>query len=147
MHRLLRCRKHASGIALSSVSGITPSTAEIVWMRLCTIAGSQKTQTLDRECSRTYGEDHNKDAFHDELNTLISRIPSQQAVIVEIDTNAKMGFEQQSDVLEKWFYHMEQTSDNGNRLIDLCKWTTFIIASTFKRNHRRHQLTWQGTTH
>ncbi|KAK6733948.1 hypothetical protein RB195_017613 [Necator americanus] len=40
----------------------------------------------------------------------------------------------------------KQTSDNGNRLIDLCEQKNLIIASTFKRNHRRHHLTHQGTT-
>ncbi|KAK6762573.1 hypothetical protein RB195_023338 [Necator americanus] len=58
-------------------------------------------------------EDHNKDAFCDELNALISKIPSQQAVIVGTDANTKMGPEQQFNVLGKWFYPMEQTSDNG----------------------------------
>ncbi|KAK6762429.1 hypothetical protein RB195_023230 [Necator americanus] len=72
-------------------------------------------------------------------------MPSQKAVFVGIDANAKAGPEQQSDVLGRWFYPME-TSDNGNRLIDLCEQTNLIIASSFKNNHRRHQLTWQGTT-
>ncbi|KAK6727807.1 hypothetical protein RB195_005466 [Necator americanus] len=89
-------------------------------------------------------EDNSKDAFYDELNALMSKIPSQQVVIVGIDANAKMGLEQQSDVLRKWYYPAERTSDNGNRLVDLCEQTGLIIASTFKRNHRRHQLTWQG---
>ncbi|KAK6749493.1 hypothetical protein RB195_001853 [Necator americanus] len=62
-------------------------------------------------------EDHNKDAFYDELNTLISKKPSQQAVIVGIDANASIGPEQHSDMLGKWFYPMDQTSDNGTRLI------------------------------
>ncbi|KAK6741355.1 hypothetical protein RB195_009290 [Necator americanus] len=57
-----------------------------------------------------------------------------------------MGIEQQSDVLGKWYYAAERTSDNGDRLVDLCEPTDLIIASTFKRNHRRHQLTWQGST-
>ncbi|KAK6760604.1 hypothetical protein RB195_021897 [Necator americanus] len=76
----------------------------------------------------------------------MSKIPSQQVVIVGIDTNGKMGIEQQSDVLEKWYYPAERTLDNGDSLIHLCEQTGFIIASTFKRNHRRHQLTWQGPT-
>ena len=91
-------------------------------------------------------EDNSKDAFYDELNALMSKIPSQQVVIVGIDANAKMGLEQQSDVLGKWYYAAERTSDNGDRLVDLCEQTGLIIASTFKRNHRRHQLTWQGST-
>ncbi|KAK6749721.1 hypothetical protein RB195_001994 [Necator americanus] len=44
-------------------------------------------------------EDNSKDDFYDELNALMSKIPSQQVVIVGIDANAKMGLEQQSDVL------------------------------------------------
>ncbi|KAK6732069.1 hypothetical protein RB195_016441 [Necator americanus] len=57
-----------------------------------------------------------------------------------------MGLEQQSDVLGKWYSPAERTPDNGNRLIDSCEQSDLIIASTFKRNHRRHQLTWQGST-
>ncbi|KAK6760610.1 hypothetical protein RB195_021901 [Necator americanus] len=90
-------------------------------------------------------EDNSKEAFYDELNALMSKMPSQQVVIVGIDANAKMGIEQ-SDVLEKWYYPAERTLDNGDSLIHLCEQTGFIIASTFKRNHRRHQLTWQGPT-
>ncbi|KAK6765268.1 hypothetical protein RB195_025268 [Necator americanus] len=91
-------------------------------------------------------EDNSKDAFYDELNALMSKIPSQQVVIVGIDANAKMGLEQQSDVLGKWYYAAERTSDNGDRVVDLCEQTGLIIAFTFKRNHRRHQLTRQGST-
>ncbi|KAK6729740.1 hypothetical protein RB195_006659 [Necator americanus] len=78
----------------------------------------------------------------------MSKIPSQQAVIVGINTKAMIGPEQQSDVIGKWSYPDEQTSGNGNRLIDLCGQTisVVIIAFTFKRNHRRHQLTWHRTT-
>ncbi|KAK6731074.1 hypothetical protein RB195_007503 [Necator americanus] len=35
-------------------------------------------------------EDNSKDAFYDELNALLSKIPSQQVVIVGIDANAKL---------------------------------------------------------
>ncbi|KAK6735275.1 hypothetical protein RB195_018454 [Necator americanus] len=83
-------------------------------------------------------EDNSKYAFYDELNALMSKIPSQQVVIVGIDANAKMGLQQQSDVLGKWCYAAERTSNNGDRLVDLCEQTSLIIASTFKRNHRRH---------
>ncbi|KAK6747549.1 hypothetical protein RB195_000630 [Necator americanus] len=42
-------------------------------------------------------EDNSEDTFYDELNALMSKIPSQQVVIVGIDANTKMGLEQQSD--------------------------------------------------
>ncbi|KAK6760666.1 hypothetical protein RB195_021936 [Necator americanus] len=89
-------------------------------------------------------EDNSKDAFCDELNVLMPKILSQH--IVGIDANTKMGLEHQSDVLRKWYYPAERTSDNGDRLDDLYEKTGLIIASTFKRNHRRHQLTWQRST-
>ncbi|KAK6752199.1 hypothetical protein RB195_003552 [Necator americanus] len=74
------------------------------------------------------------------------KITSLQVVIVGIDANARKGLKQQSDVLGKWYYAAECTSDNGDRLFKLCEQTGLIIASTFKRNHRRHQLTWQEST-
>ncbi|KAK6729031.1 hypothetical protein RB195_006218 [Necator americanus] len=63
------------------------------------------------DASLETAENNSKDAFYDELNALIPKIPSQQVVIVGIDTNAKMGLEQQSDVLGKW-YTAELTSHN-----------------------------------
>ncbi|KAK6762635.1 hypothetical protein RB195_023381 [Necator americanus] len=76
----------------------------------------------------------------------MSKIPSQQVVIVGIDANAKIRLEQQSDVLGKWYYLAESTSGNADRLVDLCEQTGLIIAFTFKRTHRHHQFTWQGST-
>ncbi|KAK6761305.1 hypothetical protein RB195_022386 [Necator americanus] len=87
-------------------------------------------------------DDNSKDALYDVHNELMSKIPSQQVVIVGIDAR----IEQQSDVLGKWYYPAKRTSDNGDPLIDLCERTGLIIASTFKRNHLRHQLTWQEST-
>ncbi|KAK6728274.1 hypothetical protein RB195_005736 [Necator americanus] len=73
-------------------------------------------------------EDNSKGTFYDELNALMSKTPSQQVVIVGIDANAKMGLEQLSDVLGKWYHPTERTSDNG--LVELCEQTGLIIAST-----------------
>ncbi|KAK6763409.1 hypothetical protein RB195_023927 [Necator americanus] len=108
--------------------------------------GGRKLWIVSAHAPTETAEDNSKNAFYDELNALMSKIPSQQVVIVGIDANAKMGLEQQSDVLGKWYYAAERTSDDGDRLVDLCEQTGLIIASTFKRNHRRHQLTWQGST-
>ncbi|KAK6749294.1 hypothetical protein RB195_001724 [Necator americanus] len=72
-------------------------------------------------------EDNSKNAFYDELNALTYKITSEKVVIVGIDANAKMGLEQLSDVLEKWYYPAERRLDND-------------------ANHRRHQPKWQGLT-
>ncbi|KAK6726531.1 hypothetical protein RB195_004700 [Necator americanus] len=53
-------------------------------------------------------ENNSKDVLYDQLNALMSKIPSQQVVIVGIDANAKMGLKQQSDLLGKWYYAAER---------------------------------------
>ncbi|KAK6742608.1 hypothetical protein RB195_010082 [Necator americanus] len=106
----------------------------------------RKLWIVNANASTETTKDNTKDAFYDELNALMFKIPSQQLVIVGIDANAKMGLEQKSDALGKWHYPAERTSHNGDRLVDSCEQTGLIIASTFKRNHRRRQLTWQGST-
>ncbi|KAK6728908.1 hypothetical protein RB195_006149 [Necator americanus] len=80
-------------------------------------------------------EDNSKDAFYDELNALMSKIPSQQVVFVAFDANAKMGLEEQSDVPGRWCHPAECTLDNGDRLVNLCEGMGLIIASMFKKNH------------
>ncbi|KAK6755729.1 hypothetical protein RB195_014240 [Necator americanus] len=99
----------------------------------CGIAENSNSRSSGVLTHLRTAENHNKNAFYDDLNTLISKISSQRAVIVGIDSNTKMGLEQQSDVLGKWFYPIQQTSDNGNRLIDLCEQTNLIIASLHPR--------------
>ncbi|KAK6761482.1 hypothetical protein RB195_022521 [Necator americanus] len=46
-------------------------------------------------------EDNSKDAFYDEINTLISKISSEQ-IIVGIDANAKIELEQHRTVVTVW---------------------------------------------
>ncbi|KAK6755938.1 hypothetical protein RB195_014369 [Necator americanus] len=52
-------------------------------------------------------EDNKKDAFYDELNALMSKIPTQKVFLVGFNANAKMGLEQQFDVIGKWYYPAE----------------------------------------
>ncbi|KAK6762094.1 hypothetical protein RB195_022984 [Necator americanus] len=83
-------------------------------------------------------EDNSKNVFYDEVNALMSKIPSQQVVVVGVDANAKMGLEQQYGVLGKRYYPVERTLHSGDRPVDLCEQTGLIIAPTFKWNHRCH---------
>ncbi|KAK6766923.1 hypothetical protein RB195_026283 [Necator americanus] len=46
-------------------------------------------------------EDNNSVVIYNEFNVLMSKIPSQQEVMVAIDKNPSLGLEQQSDVLGK----------------------------------------------
>ncbi|KAK6744738.1 hypothetical protein RB195_011452 [Necator americanus] len=127
------------------VEEFSPTSSRCAFLRLRDRRG-RKLWIVSAHAPTETAENNSKDALYDELNALMSKIPSQQVVTVGIDANAKMGLEQQSDVLGKWYYAAERTSDSGARLVDICEQTGLITASTFKRNHRRHQLTWQGST-
>ncbi|KAK6763972.1 hypothetical protein RB195_024344 [Necator americanus] len=63
---------------------------------------------------------------------------TMRVVIVGIDAYAKMGLAQQSDVLGKWYYPAESTSDNGDRLVDLCEHRA--VWDVFDSDHRRFSL-------
>ncbi|KAK6755330.1 hypothetical protein RB195_013979 [Necator americanus] len=75
-------------------------------MRLSTTAGQRtlELRIVSAHAPTVTAEENSKDAFYDELNALVSKIPSQQVAIVGVDANAKMELEQQSDVLRKWYY-------------------------------------------
>ncbi|KAK6742906.1 hypothetical protein RB195_010273 [Necator americanus] len=104
---------------------ITPYTAAMLMRTKCAFLRlrdrrGRKLWTISAHAPTETAEDNSKDAFYE--------------------------LEQQSDVLGKWYYPAECTSDNGDCLVDLCEQTSLIIASKFKRNLRRHQLTWEGST-
>ncbi|KAK6750170.1 hypothetical protein RB195_002267 [Necator americanus] len=79
-----------------------------------------------------------KDAFYDELNVLMSKIPSKQVVVVGVDANAKMVLEQQSYVLGKWCYPPSDRLMRANGPHH--RFHVQMESST-------HQLTWHGSTH
>ncbi|KAK6730953.1 hypothetical protein RB195_007429 [Necator americanus] len=77
-----------------------------------------KLQSVSAHVPTETAEDLNKDTFYDDLNTLIRyKIPSLQAIIVGIDTNAKAGLHQQSECMGNgstpWSIH--RTSDGPLR--------------------------------
>ncbi|KAK6745411.1 hypothetical protein RB195_011874 [Necator americanus] len=72
----------------------------------------RKLWIVSAHASMETAEDYNKDPFYDDINALVCKIPSQQLVTVGIDANARMGLEQQSNVLGKWYYPAERMSDN-----------------------------------
>ncbi|KAK6745595.1 hypothetical protein RB195_011987 [Necator americanus] len=57
---------------------------------------------------------------------MMFNISNQHAAIAEIDANATMGLEQQSDGFGKRYYPAEQTSYN-NRLVDLCDHASLLL--------------------
>ncbi|KAK6763034.1 hypothetical protein RB195_023655 [Necator americanus] len=83
-------------------------------------------------------EDNSKDAFYDELNALVSKIPSQQVVIVGIDGNAKMGLEQQSDVLRKWYYPAQVGQRNRGVPLQLKIDIAGLKDEEYTTNFRQH---------
>ena len=92
-------------------------------------------------------DEEDKDVFFDSLHRELSRIPTQDRVLLGSDTNAHFG----KDVAEespigRWFYQEEETSDNGHRWLSLLEDHGLILASTLRRPPSRSSLlTWNGS--
>ncbi|KAK6735520.1 hypothetical protein RB195_018624 [Necator americanus] len=106
---LRRSRKYASEIGSSSLSETTLSAAveefgatssRCAFVRQLDRTG-RELWILSGNAPRQTAEDNNEGAICVEINALMSKIHSEQVVIVGIDANAKMGLERQSNVLGK----------------------------------------------
>ncbi|KAK6743811.1 hypothetical protein RB195_010859 [Necator americanus] len=86
--------------------------------------GGHKLWIVSAHAPTETAEDNTKDAFYDELNALMSKIPSQQVVIVGIDANAKK---------KNWCWRKMVCSGahvgQRDRLVDLCEQIGLIIPS------------------
>ncbi|KAK6765479.1 hypothetical protein RB195_025408 [Necator americanus] len=80
--------------------GITSTPSRCTVLRLLDRRGI-KLWIVSAHAPTETPDDKTKDAFYDELNALMFKIPSHQMVIVGIDANLKMEHEQQSDVVGK----------------------------------------------
>ncbi|KAK6741825.1 hypothetical protein RB195_009600 [Necator americanus] len=88
-------------------------------------------------------EDYNKDIIG-ELTVLIQDVRPGSGHC-RSRRKCEMDLEQKSDVAGHWCYPGRETSDNDRRPVDLFGQTGLIIASAYKRDHRRHYLTRQSS--
>ena len=86
-----------------------------------------------------------KDQFYDDLQAAIISEPSHTLVAVLGDFNAWIGVDshkQHSQVVGRYLYH-DETSDNGNRLVDLCLATQLRVAQSRFPQPRKRLWTWR----
>lgn len=83
-----------------------------------------------------------KDIFYDQLETLLSTLPKQDATLLLGDFNAKIGKEEAfRPNIGKYSLH-EQCNDNGLRLVDFATSNNFLIKSTMFDHKNIHKQTW-----
>ena len=83
-----------------------------------------------------------KDAFYDELERLVERVPERDYLVVFGDFNARVGRDNcaWSGVLGRHGLS-EEVTDNGERLLRLCAASSLCVVSTFFRHKRIHKFT------
>ncbi|CAF0787582.1 unnamed protein product [Rotaria sp. Silwood1] len=83
--------------------------------------------------------------FYNDLQDVISRIPTGDMYIIMGDFNARVeGKKQQQQNLCNSIgpYTVDITNENGEKLIDLCTINSIIVTNTFFKHKLAHQTSW-----
>ena len=87
--------------------------------------------------------DESKDEFYDQLQVVVSKLPTKDVNIVMGDANAKLGSDNTGyeEVMGKHGIGEEMT-DNGERFATMCSFNKMVIGGTIFPHRRIHKATW-----
>ena len=87
-------------------------------------------------------EEESKDAFYDQLQAELERIPRHEMKIVMDDLNAKVGSDNTNHDRAMGKEGCGSMNNNGERLVEFCRTYDFVIGRTLFPHHEIHKLTW-----
>lgn len=87
-------------------------------------------------------DDEDKNSFYNELHDLIDKLPKKDVNILMGDMNAQVGSENEGFEQVMGKHGLGIITDNGERLRNLCAFTSMTIGGTVFPHRRIHQATW-----
>ena len=115
--------------------------------RLCKIRLRGRTHNYSIICARAPTEEsseHDKDSFYEKLEGAQDRCPTNDAIIVIGDFNAKVGREDDvKPIIGMNSLHVE-SNNNGTRLIDYAVSQNMVIGGTKFAHKDIHKATWKS---
>ncbi len=87
-------------------------------------------------------DDEEKDAYYDDLSTLVMGIPVHDVTVILVDANAQVGRDISSPALGRFCYH-EKTNDNGKRLIEFMEEAGMKDCMSWFQHSRERMWTWE----
>ncbi|KAH7700624.1 reverse transcriptase [Aphelenchoides avenae] len=102
---------------------------------------AQPTWILSAYAPHNDRSEEEKDAYYEQLDTVLRSIPRSHLVLIGTDANAQFGASECSPSLGRWYFPAVETSDNGTRILSLAEEHDLMLASTLKRNRLRERVT------
>ena len=87
-------------------------------------------------------DDHSKDAFYEELQHAIDKVPRRDILIVAGDWNARTGKPDTNSQYCVGKFGLGQRCNNGERLVDFASYNRLSVVSTRFQHPKKHLLTW-----
>ena len=132
-------RKEVTGCILSC----TPVSSRIITLRVS--ARPKNVTIVQAYAPTTDHEDQEVEAFYEELENTIKKIPKKDILIVQGDFNAKVG----PDAYDNWAgtvgqYGTGNTNDRGLRLLEFAGSQRLTIANTLYPHKLSRRTTWHA---
>lgn len=83
-----------------------------------------------------------KDAFYNQLSSLIRDIPPEQQLLLLGDFNARVGNDSEHWPTCIGKFGVGKMNENGQRLLELCSYHQLSIANTFFKSKPQHKVSW-----
>jgi exonuclease III len=85
--------------------------------------------------------DNEKDAFYNQLQSVLHRTPKHDMVVVMGDLNAKVGSKNIGREACMETHGIGQMNENGERLLDFCEMNGLVVCNTIFAHKNIHEYT------
>ncbi|XP_042869479.1 craniofacial development protein 2-like [Penaeus japonicus] len=159
--------KHSSALDTPAYSLTSSADVTFLWVAFARLAGLEKgrqspettatsgvAQTMEEAFAfgpTEISKENDQDLFSDNLRNLIQDVPPHDITIVLSDFNATISAEacDPRQPIPGPIFIDSFTNDNGNRLLNLCRFNNLCISDTWFPRKQIHHWTWyspDGTT-
>ena len=88
----------------------------------------------------SYAEEAEVEQFYEDLQDLLELTPKRDVLFIIGDWNAKVGSQETPGVMGKFALGVQNEADQ--RLIEVCKENSLVIANILFQQHKRRLYTW-----
>ena len=143
---------HRDGVALildkqavSALEEWTPVNERLLTARF--ITAHAKVTVIQCYAPPNDHDDDDKDAFYQQLQDLVEKVPRHDILLVMGDLNAQIGEDRSGfeDVLGPHGYG--KRTDNGDRFVQFCAMNNMKVGSTLFEHKDIHRITWISNDH
>ena len=143
--------QHRQGVGLvlsrkarNALKSFTPVNSRIITARFTTSHGF--CTVVQVYAPTNDSQEAQKDAFYEQLQVTLDKIPRHDVLVLMGDFNAKVGANRSHWRGVLGAHGIGDVSDNGLRLLEFCALNGLVITNSFFRHKAIHKYTWYSNT-